>query len=68
MQPPDNYSIFDLMGDIDRMNAREEAIRRIAEMPDAEKFFMLGLLKHEEAKDGQAGIERVIKWIATRQA
>ena len=66
--PPDNYTIFDLMDDIDRANAREEAARRIAEMPDAEKFFVLGLLRFEEARDGQAGIERVIRWIATRQA
>lgn len=62
------YTIFDLMDDIERANMRQEAERRIAQMEEAEKFFLLGLLRYEETHGGMAGIERVIRWIATRDA
>lgn len=63
----DAYTVFDLMNDIERRSLHEEAARRIAKMPEAEQLFILGLLKFEEALSGQAGIECVIRWVATRQ-
>lgn len=62
-----DYTVFDLMDDIERMNRREEAMRRIMGMEDAEKLFVLGLLRHEEQTRGQAGVEAVIRWIAERE-
>lgn len=64
---PDNYSVFDLMDDIDRMNKRKAAAEKIAQMSYFERLFLLGLLQHEESADGQAGVDRVIGWIANRE-
>lgn len=60
------YTIWDLFADVEREALRKEAEAKIAAMPDWEKFFALGLLRHEEKTRGQAGIESVIAWIATR--
>lgn len=62
-----DYTIFSLLQDLERNRLREEARSKIARMPDFEKWFLLGLLKHEEAERGQAGIEAVIAWIASRE-
>jgi len=62
-----DYTIWDLFEDVERAALRKEAAARIAQMPETERYFMLGLLRHEEAAHGQAGIERVIKWIAERE-
>lgn len=60
-------NVFDLMDAFYMQSIREEAERKIAAMPDFEKFFVLGLLRHEEAARGVEGIEAVIRWIADRK-
>lgn len=62
-----DYTIFNLMDDMDRAAKREAAAKVIAQMPDFEKYFLLGLLDHEEREHGREGIEHVIAWLATRE-
>ena len=61
------YTVFDLMDDLERANTRRRVEEKIATMPVWEKAFIVGLLQHEERERGQVGIDDVLAWVLRRE-